>query len=251
MDKIKQEQNDNFIAGRNAVIEALKSKLSVDVIYISSDDSIGSIGKIRAMAREQSIVVKKVTNEKLNSIMPGFSHQGVIATVAFCEYKTVDDILKISKDRGTKPFIIIADEIEDPHNLGAIIRTAEACGADGVIIPKRRSASVNATVYKTSAGAASSLLIAKVSNLVSTIQELKKENIWVFGADIEGQTWCEADFNCGVCLVIGSEGVGISRLIKKECDFLVSIPMYGQINSLNASVASGIIMYEIVKQRIF
>lgn len=243
---IKQD----VIVGRNAVIEALKSGQNIDSIFISSSDNQGSINKIKAMARDLGIVVKSGTTQKLDSMSDGVAHQGVVATISCAQYQTVEDILAVSKKKGTEPFIIIADEIEDPHNLGAMIRTAEACGADGIIIPKRRSASLSATVYKTSAGAASVLPIAKVANLVSCIKDLKKQNIWVYGAQMEGTNWCELDFKTGgVALVIGSEGSGISRLITEECDFSVTLPMCGQINSLNASVAAGILMYEVTRQR--
>ncbi len=250
--------NDNdikidVIVGRNAVMEALRSDVEIDALFVvdsNNQKGNGSINKIKAIARDKKIVIKSATNQKLDSMADGVTHQGVIATVSCATYATLEEILAVSKNKGTSPFIIIADEIEDPHNLGAIIRTAEACGADGLIIPKRRSASLSATVYKTSAGAASVLPVCKVSNLVSCIKELKKENIWVYGAEMDGQNWCDLDLSSGgIALVIGSEGFGISRLIKEECDFLVSIPMFGQINSLNASVSAGIIMYEIVRQQ--
>lgn len=243
---IKQE----IIAGRNAVIEALRAQQSIDTIFISSSDTQGSINKIKAMAKDQGIVVKISTTQKLDLMSEGVAHQGVIATLSCASYKTIEDILAASEQKGTEPFIIIADEIEDPHNLGAIIRTAEACGADGVIIPKRRSASLSATVYKTSAGAASVLPVCKVSNLVACIKDLKKKNIWIYGAETQGTSWCKLDFKTGgVALVIGSEGNGLSRLVKEECDFFASLPMCGKINSLNASVAAGILMYEVTRQR--
>ncbi|MDF2567889.1 MAG: rlmB, partial [Oscillospiraceae bacterium] len=180
----------------------------------------------------------------------GVSHQGVVATVAVAEYATVEDIFAHAEQKGMQPFIIIADEIEDPHNLGAIIRTAEAAGADGIIIPKRRSASLSSTVYKTSAGAVSHMLVARVSNLVQTINELKQKGVWVYAADMDGQTWCELDYDGAVALVIGSEGKGITKLIKEKCDFVVTLQMCGKVNSLNASVAGGILMYEIARQRL-
>lgn len=252
MENIDKDIKQDIIAGRNAVIEALKSDKNIDTIFVSSTENQGSIGKIKALARKASIVVKISTNQKLDFMCGGVSHQGVVATVSCAEYKSVDDILAVSKNKGTEPFIIVADEIEDPHNLGAIIRTAEACGADGIIIPKRRSASLSATVYKTSAGAASVLPVAKVSNLVSCIKELKKKNIWIYGAEMEGTSWSELDFTTGgIALVIGSEGNGLSRLVKEQCDFFATLPMCGQINSLNASVAAGILMYEVVRQKTF
>ena len=179
----------------------------------------------------------------------GASHQGIIASGACAEYVSVEDILAISKKKGTAPFIIICDEIEDPHNLGAIIRTAEAAGADGIIIPKRRSASLNATVFKTSAGAASWLPVARVANLGTAIDELKKNGIWIYGTDAGGENYSDTSFTGPIGLVIGSEGFGMGRLIRDKCDFLVKLPMYGKITSLNASVAAGIFMYEAVRQR--
>ncbi len=254
MENIENKDKDtkqDVIAGRNAVIEALKAENNIDTIFISSTETQGSINKIKALARTAGIVVKSSTTQKLDLMCDGVAHQGVVATISCAEYQTVEDILAVSAKKGTAPFIIIADEIEDPHNLGAIIRTAEACGADGVIIPKRRSASLSATVYKTSAGAASVVPVAKVSNLVSCIKDLKKKNIWIYGAEMEGTSWCELDFaDGGVALVIGSEGSGLTRLIKEECDFFATLPMLGQINSLNASVAAGILMYEVTRQRI-
>ncbi|WMJ22259.1 23S rRNA (guanosine(2251)-2'-O)-methyltransferase RlmB [Paludicola sp. MB14-C6] len=250
MEQTENIQNQDIISGRNAVIEALKSNRNIDAIYMTNGETQGSINKIKAMAREKGIVVKFTTNQKLDLMSEGTTHQGVVAVCPCADYATVEDILRISEQKGTSPFIIIADEIEDPHNLGALIRTAEACGADGIIIPKRRSASLSATVYKTSAGAASVLPVAKVSNLVSCIKDLKKQNIWVYGADIGGQLWCEHKYNGGVAIVIGSEGNGLGRLVKEECDFITTLPMYGNINSLNASVAGGILMYEVARQRL-
>lgn len=242
-------QKNDIIAGRNSVIEAIKSGSAIDTLYIADGETQGSINKIKAMARENSILVKMTSLKKLDEMSDGVNHQGVVAIVPCAEYKTVDDILNVSKSKGTDPFIIIADEIEDPHNLGALIRTAEAVGADGLIIPKRRSASLTATVNKTSAGAVSNLPVARVSNLTRCISDLKKQNIWIYGADVGGTSWSELNYNGGVCLIIGSEGHGIGALVKKQCDFIASLPMCGVINSLNASVAGGILMYEVRRQR--
>lgn len=239
-------ENENII-GRNPVIEALKSNTPIDTIYI--DGNGGSLGLIRRLAKEKNIVVKDAQDKKLSQLAGGASHQGVVAVGAFGEYVSVEDILEVSRKKGTKPFIIICDEIEDPHNLGAIIRTAETAGADGIIIPKRRSASLNATVAKTSAGAISYVPVARVSNLASCIDTLKENGVWIYGTDASGSDYCQTDFTGSIALVIGSEGFGISRLIQKKCDFMVKLPMYGKINSLNASVASGIFMYEVVRQR--
>ncbi|MDE5861526.1 MAG: 23S rRNA (guanosine(2251)-2'-O)-methyltransferase RlmB, partial [Ruminococcus sp.] len=203
----------------------------------------------RRLAKEKGIVVKDAQEKKLTQLADGASHQGVVAVGACGEYVTVEEILDVSRKKGTKPFIIICDEIEDPHNLGAIIRTAETSGADGIIIPKRRSASLNATVAKTSAGAVSYVPVARVSNLSACIDTLKENGVWIYGTDASGSDYCKTDFTGSMALVIGSEGFGISRLIREKCDFMVKLPMYGKINSLNASVAGGIFMYEVVRQR--
>ena len=237
----------NVICGRNPVIEALKSGANLDTIYI--DGNGGSLSVIRRLAKENGIVVKDADDKKLSRLSGGASHQGVVAEGACGEYVTVEDILSVSQKKGRKPFIIICDEIEDPHNLGAIIRTAETSGADGVIIPKRRSASLNATVFKTSAGAASYVPVARVSNLAACIDTLKENGVWIYGTDASGTDYSETDFTGGVALVIGSEGFGMSKLIQKKCDFMIKLPMLGKINSLNASVAAGIFMYEVLRQR--
>ncbi|MBQ7007910.1 MAG: 23S rRNA (guanosine(2251)-2'-O)-methyltransferase RlmB [Ruminococcus sp.] len=240
--------NENIIAGRNPVIEALKSDSDIDCIYICGNG--GSLGQIRKLAKDKNIVVKDALETKLSQLANGASHQGVVAVGACGKYVTVEDILEISRKKGTSPFIIICDEIEDPHNLGAIIRTAESAGADGIIIPKRRSASLNATVFKTSAGAASWLPVARVSNLANTIDFLKENGVWIYGTDATGEDYSKTDLTGSIGLVIGSEGFGISRLIMKKCDFLLKLPMLGKITSLNASVAAGIFMYEAVRQRL-
>ena len=236
-----------LIAGRNPVIEALKAGKSINAVYVSGEG--GSLGLICGMAREKGIVVKQVSDAKLSAMSGGASHQGVIASGACAEYVSVEDILAVSAEKGTPPFIIICDEIEDPHNLGAIIRTAEAAGADGIIIPKRRSASLNVTVFKTSAGAASRLPVARTSNLSAAIDLLKKNGVWIYGTDASGEDYTSADLKGSIGLIIGSEGFGMGRLIREKCDFLLSLPMNGEITSLNASVAAGIFMYEAVRQR--
>lgn len=242
------DDNGGLIIGRNPVIEALKSGRQIDTVYVDSDSG-GSIGLICKMAKERDIVVKQVSSQKLDSMSDGKSHQGVIASGACAEYSSVAEILAKSKEKGTDPFIIICDEIEDPHNLGAIIRTAEAAGADGVIIPKRRSASLNQTVYKTSAGAASYVPVARVSNLAAAIDELKENGVWIYGTDASGEDYTKVDTSGPCAIVIGSEGFGMGRLTKEKCDFLLKLPMFGQVNSLNASVAAGIFMYETVRRR--
>jgi len=241
------ESTAEVICGRNPVIEALKSGAVLDTIYI--DGSGGSLNVIRRLAKEKGIVVKDALDAKLTKLSGGASHQGVVAIGACAEYVSITDILAVSEKKGTKPFIIICDEIEDPHNLGAIIRTAETSGADGVIIPKRRSAGLNATVFKTSAGAASYVPVARVTNLASAIDELKENGVWIYGTDASGSDYTATDFTGSCGLVIGSEGFGISKLIQKKCDFMIKLPMLGKINSLNASVAAGIFMYEVLRQR--
>lgn len=249
MEKEKNLNNDvdNIICGRNPVIEAIKSGAQLDTIYI--DGTGGSLNLIRRLAKENNIVVKAAQDKKLSQLSGGASHQGVVAVGACGQYVSVEDILAVSQKKGTKPFIIICDEIEDPHNLGAIIRTAETSGADGVIIPKRRSASLNSTVFKTSAGAASYVPVARVSNLASCIDTLKENGVWIYGTDASGSDYSETDLTGSCALVIGSEGFGISKLIQKKCDFMIKLPMMGKINSLNASVAAGIFMYEALRQR--
>lgn len=243
-----EKESNGLIAGRNPVIEALKAGKSLNTIFVSSEGG-GSLGLICKMAKEKGIVVKQVSEAKLNAMSGGASHQGVIASGACAEYVTVEDILAVSEKKGTKPFIIICDEIEDPHNLGAIIRTAEAAGADGIIVPKRRSAALTETVYKTSAGAASWLPVARVPNITAAIDILKGNGVWIYGTDAEGEDYTKSDMTGSVGLVIGSEGFGMGRLVKEKCDFLLKLPMYGKITSLNASVAAGIFMYETVRQR--
>ena len=242
--------NDNLVIGRNAVLELLKSNREVENVLIANGEREGSISRIIALCREKKIVIKNVDRKKLDFMAPNGNHQGVVANVPAHEYSSIDDILALSEERNEAPFIIICDEIEDSHNLGAIIRTAEACGAHGIIIPKRRNVGLNYIVAKTSCGALEYMKVARVTNLASTIEELKKKNIWVYAADMNGQRWDKTDFSGGVALVIGSEGNGVGRLIKEKCDITVSLPMLGKVNSLNASVAAGILMYEIARQRL-
>ncbi len=244
----QDESKNELILGRNPVIEALKADKLIDTIFVNPE-ATGSVSLICKMARDKGIPVKQVNEMKLNNMADGASHQGVIAMGACAEYVTVTEILKIAEDRGEDPFVIICDEIEDPHNLGAIIRTAEASGAHGIIIPKRRSASLNHTVFKTSAGAASWLPVARVSNLAAAVDDLKSQGIWIYGTDGAGESYSGVDLTGPIGLVVGSEGFGMGRLIKEKCDFLLSLPMAGKITSLNASVAAGIFMYEIVRQR--
>lgn len=242
-------KNEDLIIGRNAVAEALRSGRSIDSLLVARGDRSGSIGKIIAECREKGVVIKQVDEKKLDCMCSGGNHQGVAAWAAAHEYASLDDIFALADKRGEKPFIIICDELYDPRNLGAIIRTADAAGAHGVIVPKRRSASLSYAVSKTACGALEYVPVARVGNLPSALDELKEKGLWIYGADIEGEAWCGADFSSGVGLVIGSEGKGLGKLIRQKCDFTVSLPMKGNITSLNASVAAGIIMYEVARQR--
>ena len=239
--------DEQIIYGKNAVTEALLSGAAVDTVYLLK--GAGGMGRIVALAKENGAVVKEAGEEKLRSMLGDVKHGGVAAVTAAASYSSVEDILAVSESKGLPPFIIAADGIQDPHNLGAIIRTAEAAGADGVIIPKRRSASLNSTVYKTSAGAASWIKVARVGNLVTALEELKQRNIWIYGAEADGAPFHKANLSGGVCLVIGSEGQGLGRLVRETCDEVLSIDMYGHVNSLNASVSAGILIYEVVKYR--
>ena len=242
-------ESEEFIEGRNPVIEALKSNRTIEKLYIAKGDIEGSIKIIISKAREKGIIIQEMDKKGLDNMSVTKNHQGVIARVSPFEYSSVEDILEVSKEREEDPFVIILDEIEDPHNLGSIIRTANACGAHGIIIPKRRSASVTQTVLKVSAGAAEGMKIAKVTNLNQTIKELKDNGLWIIGTDMDGEACYSANLKGAVGLVVGSEGKGISKLVKQNCDLIVKIPMKGTINSLNASVAGGIIIYEILRQR--
>lgn len=237
-----------IIAGRNPVLEALRAGQELESVHIQIGDRKGPLGRILAMAKDRGIPVKDATAEKLASMSGVSSHQGVAAVVSAAAYSSMEDIR--SRAGGQPLFVVLADGVEDPHNLGAIIRTAEAAGAHGVIIPKRHSAGLTATAAKAAAGAVFHLPIVRVSNLVSTMEELKAEGVWFYCADMDGQNWCEVDYKGGVGLVIGSEGSGVSRLIKEKCDFVVSLPMCGEVNSLNASVAGSIVMYEVARQRL-
>lgn len=246
----KEEIREDIIEGRNAVIEALRSNRTIEQLFVATGDVSGSINVVLALAKEKGIVVKYVDRKKLDQISQTGSHQGVIAQITPYKYFNVEDILEYAKEKKENPFIIILDEIEDPHNFGSIIRTAEVCGAHGIIIPKRRNVGVTPVVFKSSAGAVEYTKIAKVTNINSTIDMLKEKGIWIYGADMKGDNCFDVNYDGAVALVIGSEGKGISKLTKEKCDALVKIPMVGKISSLNASVAGGILMYEILKQKI-
>ncbi|SKC87604.1 23S rRNA (guanosine(2251)-2'-O)-methyltransferase RlmB [Maledivibacter halophilus] len=244
--------DSNMIEGRNPVIEALKAERDIDKILVSKGNKEGSIKKIISIAKEKKILIQYVDRNKLNQLSESRAHQGVIAFVAAYKYYEIEDIIESARNKNEDIFLIILDEINDPHNLGSIIRTANACGVHGVIIPKRRAVGLTAVVAKTSAGAIEYVPVSKVTNLSRTIDYLKGQGIWVIGADMEGENvHYESDLSGNVALVIGSEGKGISRLVKEKCDFLVKLPMKGQLSSLNASVAASVLMYEVIRQREF
>lgn len=248
MDEANTAKTD-LIIGRNAVLEALQSGRAVDSVMVARGERTGSIGKIIRLCRDKGIVVKEVDEKKLSYSCGHANHQGVAALAAAHDYAEVEDIFALAQSRSEPPFIIVCDELEDPHNLGAILRSAEAAGAHGVIIPKRRSASLSFAVAKASAGAIEYVPVARVANIPALLEDLKKRGVWIYAADMGGTLWCDTDFGGAVALVIGSEGRGIGRLVKERCDFTVSLPMAGKINSLNASVAAGILMFEVAKQR--
>ncbi len=244
------EKREDLIEGRNAVIEALRAGHAIDKIYIARGESDKALGYIASQARAAGIAVADCDRRKLDAMSVTKSHQGVIAACAVREYCSLDDILDIAQARGEPPFVIVCDEISDPHNLGAIIRSAECAGAHGVVIPKRRSAGMTAIVGKTSAGAVAHMAVARVVNLPSALGELKEKGLWVYGAAAgAASTLWQTDFSGPACLVIGSEGQGLGRLVAEKCDFLVGIPMRGKISSLNASAAAVVMMYEIMRQR--
>lgn len=246
-----ESMREDLIIGRNAVIEALKSDRTIECVYVSKGDLEGSIKVALGLAKDKGVVIKEADRRKLDTMCDGLNHQGIVARVTPFKYCEVNDILEDAKRKEQQPFIVILDEIEDPHNLGSIIRTAELCGVHGIIIPKRRNVGVTSTVYKCSAGAIEHMKIAKVTNINATIDMLKEQGIWIYGADIYGKDYSyNTDFSGPCALIIGSEGKGISSLTLKKCDLLVKIPMIGKINSLNASVAGGIMMYEVLKGRL-
>ncbi|MGL5244634.1 MAG: 23S rRNA (guanosine(2251)-2'-O)-methyltransferase RlmB [Sarcina sp.] len=245
------KNREDLVEGRNAVIELLKTDKTIEQLFVANGKLEGSINKIIALAKEKKIVVKEVDRKKLDFMSETGAHQGVIAQITPFKYSSVEDILSYAEKKGEEPFIVILDELEDPHNLGSIVRTAELCGVHGIIIPKRRNVGVTGTVYKASVGAIEYMKIAKVTNINVVIDELKSKNIWVYGADISGKDYSyETDFSGACAIIIGNEGKGMSKLTKTKCDKLVKIPMTGKINSLNASVAGGIMMYEVLKSRI-
>lgn len=246
-----ETENDGVIEGRNAVIEALRAGVAIDKIYLLKGDTDAALGHIASAAREKGVVVVDADRRKLDNMSRTHAHQGVIALAAVREYASVEDILAAAREKGEPPLIVVCDELSDPHNLGAVIRTADAAGAHGVIIPKRRSAGLTAVVGKTSAGAVAHVPVARVPNLPSLLKELKEEGVWVFGTAAGGTTpLYQADLKGPAAIVIGSEGDGMGRLVGEQCDFIVSIPMRGKINSLNASAAAAVLLYEAVRQRL-
>ena len=242
---------DGIIEGRNAVIEALRAGVQIDKIYLMKGETDKTLGHIASTARAAGIVVVDADRRKLDNMSRTHAHQGVIALASVREYCSVEDILQSAADKGEPPLLVVCDEISDPHNLGAIIRTAECAGAHGIVIPKRRSAGLTAIVAKTSAGAVSHMPVARVPNIAALLKDLKKQGVWVFGTAAGGNTTLyDADLKGPAAIVIGSEGDGMTRLVTENCDFLVSIPMKGHINSLNASAAAAILLYEAVRQRL-
>ena len=239
---------EDIIAGRNAVAEALRAGRAIDSVLLAKGDRAGSISALAAQCRRKGLLVKEVDSRKLDALC-GPNHQGIAALAACKETVTLDELFAAAEAKGEPPFFVVCDELEDPHNLGAILRTAETAGVHGVVIPKRRSAGLTSAVYKASAGAVEYVPVARVSNITDALREMKKRGVWVYGLDMDGETWCSVDMKGAAAVVVGSEGRGISRLVKEQCDFIVSLPLRGHITSLNASVACGIVLYEAARQR--
>ena len=244
------DEREDLIEGRNAVSEALRAGRTIDKIYIARGDTDRTLSRIISKARERGIVITECDRRKLDAMSVTGAHQGIIAQAAAREYSTVDDILTFAREKGEDPFVVVCDEISDPHNLGAVLRTAECAGVHGVVIPKRRSAGLTAVVDKASAGAAEHMRVARVPNIPAALKELKEQGLWVYGTDADaGQNLWETNMTGAVCLVIGSEGFGMSRLVRESCDFVVGIPLLGKVTSLNASAAAAVMIYEVVRQR--
>ncbi len=245
-----EAQAEGLIEGRNAVTEALKSGRAINKVFLADGDVDKSLGRLAAQAKDAGAVVVRIDRRKLNDMSPTGAHQGIIASVAAHEYATVEDMLALAEERGEAPLLVICDELSDPHNLGAILRSAECAGAHGVIIPKRRSVGLTAVVGKASAGAIEYMPVARVSNLTATIRDLKQRGVWIYGTAAEGASpLYQTDLTGPAAIVIGNEGVGMSRIVAEACDFKVSIPMKGRISSLNASASAAILLYEAVRQR--
>ena len=239
----------DLMAGRNAIAEALRAGRAIDSLYVQRGERGGALQALVKKAKEAGAAIKEADPKKLDYLCGGANHQGVVAVAAVKEYATVEDLFRRAQEKDEPPFFVVCDELEDPHNLGAILRTAECAGAHGVIIPKRRSVGLTYAVGKASAGAVEYLPVARVGNLPSLLEELKARGLWIYAADMDGSPWCQTDFTGPTALVIGSEGRGVGRLVKEKADFVVSLPLKGNINSLNASVAAGILCYEVARQR--
>ncbi len=244
-----EELDETVVIGRNAVRELLMGGRDVDKLYITSGEREGSINQLLGIAAERGIPITECDRTRLDTIAKGGRHQGIIAIAAERNYSSIDEIIEYANDRGEPPFVVVCDGVEDPHNLGAIIRSAECSGAHGIIIPKRRAVGLTATVAKSSAGALEHMRVAKVTNLASAIDELKERGLWIYAADMDGSTYYKTDMKGATALVLGSEGFGISRLVKEKCDFIVSIPLYGQVNSMNVSCAAAVLLAEVARQR--
>ena len=248
-DRRREEPDECTVFGRNAVKELLGSGRDIEKLFIQSGEREGSVNLLIGIASERKIPIVEVDRTKLDSLSCGAHHQGVVAIAAERNYSSIDEIFEYAAEKGESPFIIMLDGVEDPHNLGAIIRSAECCGAHGVIIPKRRAVGLTSTAAKASAGAIEYMRVAKVTNLAMTIDELKERGVWFYAADMDGKSYYDTDLSGAVCLVLGSEGFGISRLVKEKCDFTVSIPLYGRVNSMNVSCAAAVVMSDVARQR--
>ena len=247
--RFTEELDETVVIGRNAVKELLSGGRDVDKLYITSGEKEGSINQLLGIAADRGIPITECDRTRLDTIAKGGRHQGIIAIAAERNYASIDEILAYAEEKGEPPFVVVCDGVEDPHNLGAIIRSAECAGAHGIIIPKRRAVGLTATVAKSSAGALEHMLVAKVTNLASTIDELKERGLWIYAADMDGSTYYKTDMKGATALVLGSEGFGISRLVKEKCDFIVSIPLYGHVNSMNVSCAAAVLLAEVARQR--
>lgn len=248
-EETSRTRGEDIIAGRNAVSEALKAGRTIDSLYVVRGNHSGPISVLIAKAKKAGAVIKEADSRKLDALCGNANHQGVVAVAAVKEFSEMEDIFALAEERGEAPFLILCDELEDPHNLGAVLRIAECAGAHGVVIPKRRSVGLTYAVGKASAGAVEYVPVVRVNNMSAAIDELKERGVWIYTADMDGQPWCSVDYTGPAAVVVGSEGFGVSRLVREKSDFIISLPMKGKINSLNASVACGIVCYEIARQR--
>lgn len=242
-------RGEDIIVGRNAVSEALKAGRTIDTLYITRGNHSGPLSVLIAKAKKAGAVIKEADSRKLDALCGNANHQGVVAIAAVKEFAQMEDIFALAEERGEPPFLILCDELEDPHNLGAVLRIAECAGAHGVVIPKRRSVGLTYAVGKASAGAVEYVPVVRVNNMAAAIEELKERGVWIYTADMDGEPWCQVDYTGPAAVVVGSEGSGVSRLVREKSDFIISLPMKGRINSLNASVACGVVCYEIARQR--